>query len=212
MRNMKRSGRSSLIAKANESVRVEDMLNELFGEDVPHDAGNWRVTCPASELNTINKREKARVYSESNQVYCFSHRMAWGPVGLWKIYTGGTKDLQAAKELLNYFEIPHHNKTPEERWEDLNNKESKLNAPLVKSVFQSRLKRTVPDSRLAQFTEYGSAIINKYLKEADELPTDADYDTLKHWLDSALERIKKDWEEQDVYNRAITDYENLRRK
>lgn len=91
--------RDALVTRANDSVDLRDMLNEL-GADIPEGTGtSWKTYCPFGIEHEDGGISKAlRYYAESNSAMCFATHGVLTPVRLLSM-TEGISQHKAAQRL-----------------------------------------------------------------------------------------------------------------
>jgi len=133
-----------LVLLANEKVRIEDVLNDHYGLNVPYGADRWKSRCPFAYEHADGGLDKQfRVFSTDNYGHCYESHGHLDPVRLWKMKSYAPTLLDAAKGLLEAYGIETKPKSLDERVADLQKQEEFHSDPSAVSqalqVFLSRL-------------------------------------------------------------------------
>lgn len=183
-----------MVAKANEEVRIEDLLNDHWGIFVPRDAQSWKAYCPLGYEHRDGGLEKNfRVYSESNSCNCFALHGFMSPVMLWRTRVGGSfKD--AALSLLTEYEIEFRTLSYQERFETLQevSEEKKIDPePLVQAL--KIFLRSHPNYDVRQYDEDVLRVVNLLIGEAQELCSRSTIrkEEVELWYEAARSRLSR---------------------
>lgn len=105
-----------VIELANQKVRIERVLRDLFGSYVPEEADSHRMRCPWGYEHTDGGLSKDfRVYLSTNTAMCFaSVHGHYTPVKVWATEKGLTFP-NAAKAMLRHYGVGMYNETYIER-------------------------------------------------------------------------------------------------
>lgn len=99
------SKKNKLIQMANELVRIEWVLRDLFDVHIPEGATAWRVHCPWKHEHSDKGIAKTyRVYPETNTSMCFATHGQFTPVRLWAHQQRLTYH-EAAKAMLKAYQV-----------------------------------------------------------------------------------------------------------
>lgn len=124
-----------LLARAQDEIRIEEILNVYFGYNIPYEARSWKTRCPlAAEHEDGGLDKQFRIYSESNTAYCFESHGRFDLLRLWQMHTHISKKQDAVIDLLEVFEVPYRDVPYQEKFVQI--KEKRLNVS-VESVVAS---------------------------------------------------------------------------
>lgn len=182
----------NVVQEANK-IPIEQVLMDQFNIDVPADAGSWKTNCPLeSEHSDGGIRKSMRVYSNSNSAWCFSHGMKFTPVYLWQLATGLSK-VRAAYDLLNVHGQPFRSQDYAERWDKMNEKETKRiemdNLREAIRLFASSL----PQFSTRQYDPQVMKMLTTIFTHMESLDPHSDYDTIESTLNKYKEILTKYW-------------------
>lgn len=99
--------KEKVIRLANELVRIEWVLRDLFEIEIPEGVDAWRVHCPwGREHSDKGVAKTFRVYSETNTSMCFATHGQYSPVRLWA-NQNRMKQSDAAQEMMRSYGVGH---------------------------------------------------------------------------------------------------------
>lgn len=181
---------------ANSQIKIESVLNDIFGEDIPEDVGGWKAHCPEGSDHSDGGASKSlKVYSDTNSAFCFSHNRKYTPVDLWKVHKNLKQNTAAAKGLLKHYGIRTTPPTAEERWVAL---EAELNT--VKELDRDSLAESLllfanslPHYSVRQYEEPVLDLIGRILATTHKMPEGVDHATLEKWINDAQALLTKLW-------------------
>lgn len=109
-----------VIQKAKTEIRIEDVLQKYYDIDVPYEAVSWKVRCPYAYEHADGGLDKQfRVYSDSNTGWCFEMHGRVDNLSLYRDQHPYLNYFDAAKSLLEDFDIDFHRKSYREVYEDI---------------------------------------------------------------------------------------------
>lgn len=192
----------TLVEIAEEDVRIERVLQDLFSIDSVEDAGGWKTHCPLGAEHSDGGTSKAmRVYSDTNSAYCFSHRTSFTPLSLWRLKHPHMSRREAAEDMLEHYGIRSTPPTLDERWEHLEATEEKVpqDVEALRETLRYFARTTLPDYAAKQYDAEVLEVMGKIYLTSESLTGDCSYDTMVHWLQTAKNVMKKLWRKNGWY-------------
>lgn len=186
--------RNEYIKRADSEVRIETVLNDFFGGDVPYEAGKIKTHCPIGYDHSDGGTRKAMsVYSDTNSAWCFSHNTRFTPTTLWQLRTG-LPPREAARDLLDIYGFRVSPLTLDERWDLLDSKEATpdLDRSALRGIVVSHAKSLTNYSR-RQYDPPTVEIVSDILRTVDKLPSDIEYDKLEKLVQGFKDILDSYW-------------------
>lgn len=195
---------SKFVSRANEEIRIEDVLNDFFGGDVPYNVEKMKTYCPLGYDHSDGGIRKAmNVYSSTNSAWCFSHSMGFTPVSLWSLKTGLPQPV-AAKKLLQEYGRRVDPPSLEERWIVLDEKASvpELDREALRRLIINHAKSLEGYGR-RQYDESTLSLMSDILRVVDKLPSDLEYGKLEKLVQGIKGLLDSYW--IDMYGKESHD-------
>ena len=180
---------------ANTQVRIEKVLNDLYGIEIPEGVGNWRAACPKGiEHRDGGLAKSMRVFSDSNTAWCFSHSESFTPVSLWQNRSSVSSRVKAAKQLLGAYGFPTEPPSLEERWKSTQDEAAEdLDPSNLRSALVYFAKTQLPGYVTRQYEGDVMNIMSNLLESVDDLPPESSYDTMVQWMNKSKGILKTYW-------------------
>lgn len=190
------------VTLADTQVPIGDVLQDLFGIQIPHGSGEWKTNCPLDHEHRDGGYTSAmKVFTESNSAYCFNHRMQFTPTFLWKIYNGWDKvsRITVARTLLEHFGLLKRFEDPDERWDRLErDSEEEVDTTSLKEALRIYAS-SLPNYSTLQYENSVLDLMGKLYLQANELPDNAEYATLEMWLTKSKIELDALWRDNEFY-------------
>jgi hypothetical protein len=189
-------GEDYWVDRANELIRVEDVLNKHFnlGEEIPADTDRWRTYCPFGYEHEDGGRVKElRIYTSSNTCYCHKMHGNMDPVRLWQHHLGFDRSRRkSAIDLLETYGISTRSKSYQEVYKEVSEgAQVELVAPPVIQAFHSYV-RSFPDYWQRQFDEPVIELMDTIITLIQaKVPTFRDFEELAPWYIKLKEIFRK---------------------
>lgn len=174
---------NNLIYRANTEIRIERVLNDFYGSDLPFRETKTKTYCPLGRDHSDGGVTRTlSVYGETNTAWCFSHNMRFTPLSVWMIENEGS-EWEMARSLLQHYGLRTTPKSPEDRWNELNELDMRKSM-IDKAVLREMVHDYVRTKEGFESMAYNQTVldfIGKVLQSVDKLDAYSDYDTLEEW-------------------------------